>query len=433
MLNYRKQNSRYGRLVAKQPNFDPSCRSIVEASVLERKRPHYFLRSTEVYVASTVRLALPRHRLFPFSHYRTALDLDLHLLALFLSLSLSFQVVLLGDTNTGKTSLVLRFVEGYYRDAGRSSTVGAFFLTKRLTASNITCKLLLWDTAGQEQFQKLAVTYYRHAAAAILSYDVTNPRSLVRLRAWLDDLQRHTGIVPVPNKNNSLSNGNNGGGGVGGVSGSGGGSSHHPIGLAGRRQMVLAVVACKSDLPASPGLQEEAARLAASMGAIYIETSAKENINVGELFHALSEQVLQTYQDSIAAGIVEPAIPVTVHGGAVSHASPTSGGAGSRPSTHTASMSPGETHAFDSTGQAQRSSIASPKNASTNSKSSAPLSPMFQDEKKDDDLLNESGFSYNDDKGDSGSIGPNRITCDGIAGNILTCGATETGRSCVIL
>jgi GTPase SAR1 family protein len=366
----------------------------------------------------------------------TWIYLESTVLALFLSLSLSFQVVLLGDTNTGKTSLVLRFVEGYYRDAGRSSTVGAFFLTKRLTASNITCKLLLWDTAGQEQFQKLAVTYYRHAAAAILSYDVTNPRSLVRLRAWVDDLQRHTGIVPVPNNNSNHST-NNGGGGVSGVSVSGGGSSHNPIGMAGRRQMVLAVVACKSDLPASPGLQEEARRLAASMGAIYIETSAKENINVGELFHAVSEQVLQTYQDSIAAGITEPTIPVKLHGG-VSHSSPMNGGGAGAggPSPHNANMSTGEgtpvSQAAENTGQAQRSYIGSPNGANT--KSNAPSSPMFQDEKKDDDLLNESAFScQNDIAADNDSLGPNQITCDGIAGNILSCGSAETGRSCVIL
>ena len=42
-----------------------------------------------------------------------------------------FKVVMLGDTFTGKTSLVLRFAEGYFRESGRSPTVGAFFVTKR--------------------------------------------------------------------------------------------------------------------------------------------------------------------------------------------------------------------------------------------------------------------------------------------------------------
>jgi GTPase SAR1 family protein len=42
-----------------------------------------------------------------------------------------FKVVMLGETNTGKTSLVLRFAEGYFRESGRNATVGAFFVTKR--------------------------------------------------------------------------------------------------------------------------------------------------------------------------------------------------------------------------------------------------------------------------------------------------------------
>jgi hypothetical protein len=92
-------------------------------------------------------------------------------------------------------------------------------------------------------------------------------------------------------------------------------------------------------------------------------------------------------------------------------------------------------------GPAQRSSnISSPKSntknnrSNSNSKRNAPLSPMIYDEKKDDDLLNESGC-YDDNTGDGGGrLGPNRITCDGIASNMLTCGATDTaGKACVIL
>lgn len=98
-----------------------------------------------------------------------------------------FKVVMLGETFTGKTSLVLRFAEGYYRDSARNPTVGAFFITKRLTVSvpvkdgeepqPITAKLAIWDTAGQEQFKRLAPMYYKNAAAAIICYDVTSPKS----------------------------------------------------------------------------------------------------------------------------------------------------------------------------------------------------------------------------------------------------------------
>ena len=98
----------------------------------------------------------------------------------------------MGDSNSGKTSLVLRFAEGYYRDAPRNSTVGAFFITKRIqTSTGITCKIQIWDTAGQAQFRPMAPMYYRNAAAAIICYDVTSAQSYKVMRDWLDELHRN--------------------------------------------------------------------------------------------------------------------------------------------------------------------------------------------------------------------------------------------------
>jgi hypothetical protein len=96
---------------------------------------------------------------------------------------------MLGDTNVGKTSLVLRFAEGYYRESSRSPTVGAFFITKRVqTDAGITCKVQIWDTAGQSQFRKMAPMYYKTAAAAVLCYDVSNMNSFDCVKQWLDEL-----------------------------------------------------------------------------------------------------------------------------------------------------------------------------------------------------------------------------------------------------
>lgn len=96
---------------------------------------------------------------------------------------------MLGHTNVGKTSLVLRFAEGYYRENSRSPTLGAFFITKRLqTESGITCKVQIWDTAGQQQFRKMAPMYYKTAAAAVLCYDVSDVNSFDCVKDWLEEL-----------------------------------------------------------------------------------------------------------------------------------------------------------------------------------------------------------------------------------------------------
>eukprot|EP00587_Corethron_hystrix_P007300 CAMPEP_0113309036 /NCGR_PEP_ID=MMETSP0010_2-20120614/7245_1 /TAXON_ID=216773 ORGANISM="Corethron hystrix, Strain 308" /NCGR_SAMPLE_ID=MMETSP0010_2 /ASSEMBLY_ACC=CAM_ASM_000155 /LENGTH=244 /DNA_ID=CAMNT_0000164217 /DNA_START=123 /DNA_END=858 /DNA_ORIENTATION=+ /assembly_acc=CAM_ASM_000155 len=164
-----------------------------------------------------------------------------------------FKVVMLGDTNAGKTSLVLRFAEGYYREK-TASTVGAFFITKRIqTPSGITCKIQIWDTAGQEQFRAMAPMYYRTAAAAIVCYDVASRRSFDVLREWLDELRCNLGGTSI----------------------------------------VIAIAATKADLRARAEVaRTEAEALARELDAIYVDTSAKENIGVDKVFRKVAERVL---------------------------------------------------------------------------------------------------------------------------------------------
>ncbi len=166
-------------------------------------------------------------------------------------------------------------MEGSYRELGSQATIGAHFLTKRITVQqHIPCKLLLWDTAGQQQFSKLAKTYYQQAAAAILTYDVSQPQSLHRLRVWLDEVQQNT---------------------------------------QGQR-MVIAIAACKCDLDQSlhaPGLKEEAEKLAQSVDAIHIVTSARTNEGVHDLFQKIAESVWKWHQETCASG----GLPIPVHEG----------------------------------------------------------------------------------------------------------------------
>ncbi|XP_018412509.1 PREDICTED: ras-related protein Rab-20 [Nanorana parkeri] len=85
------------------------------------------------------------------------------------------KVVLLGDMNVGKTSLLHRYMERRFQDT--VSTVGGAFYLKQWGPYNIS----IWDTAGREQFHGLGSMYCRSASAIILTYDVSNMQSLLEL------------------------------------------------------------------------------------------------------------------------------------------------------------------------------------------------------------------------------------------------------------
>ncbi|XP_032775215.1 ras-related protein Rab-20 [Rattus rattus] len=85
------------------------------------------------------------------------------------------KIVLLGDMNVGKTSLLQRYMERRFPDT--VSTVGGAFYLKQWRSFNIS----IWDTAGREQFHGLGSMYCRGAAAIILTYDVNHPQSLFEL------------------------------------------------------------------------------------------------------------------------------------------------------------------------------------------------------------------------------------------------------------
>ncbi|KAL1282301.1 hypothetical protein QQF64_001104 [Cirrhinus molitorella] len=85
------------------------------------------------------------------------------------------KIVILGDINVGKTSLLHRYTERSFKET--LSTIGGAFFLKQWGPYNIS----IWDTAGREQFHGLGSMYCRGAEAIILTYDVTNWQSFVEL------------------------------------------------------------------------------------------------------------------------------------------------------------------------------------------------------------------------------------------------------------
>jgi small GTP-binding protein len=69
------------------------------------------------------------------------------------------KICVIGSSNVGKSSLLLRYTEDYY-DENYQATIGIDFKFKQMTYKEESIRLALWDTAGQEKFQTITKAFY---------------------------------------------------------------------------------------------------------------------------------------------------------------------------------------------------------------------------------------------------------------------------------
>jgi len=107
------------------------------------------------------------------------------------------KIAVVGPTGSGKSSLLLRYIEDTFRPSFLP-TIGVEFYKKAVKCSSDTVQLLFWDTSGQERFRDINSEYYRGCTAAIVVVDVTNESTLeLEVRKWRRELEQHTVDIPV--------------------------------------------------------------------------------------------------------------------------------------------------------------------------------------------------------------------------------------------
>jgi len=99
------------------------------------------------------------------------------------------KVIILGDTDVGKTSIANRYVNNTFTNTYKA-TIGADIFQKSLYIDDTEVFLTIWDTAGQERFQSLGPGYFRGADACMLVYDTTNAKSFESLKRWHSEFIR---------------------------------------------------------------------------------------------------------------------------------------------------------------------------------------------------------------------------------------------------
>ena len=107
---------------------------------------------------------------------------------------MSVKVILLGDTNVGKTSFVHQYVYGVALES-QTPTIGAAMISKYVNTQKFKGHLHIWDTAGQERYRSLVPLYYRGAHVAIIIYDITNKTSFISAQQSALKVQKHEDVV----------------------------------------------------------------------------------------------------------------------------------------------------------------------------------------------------------------------------------------------
>ncbi|XP_076888329.1 ras-related protein RABA6a-like [Bidens hawaiensis] len=182
-----------------------------------------------------------------------------------------FKTVLIGDSAVGKSNLLSRFAKDEFRIDSKP-TIGVEFAYRNVKVGDKIAKAQIWDTAGQERFRAITSSYYRGALGAMLVYDITRRGTFENLKKWLHELREY-----------------------------------------GNRDMVIVLVGNKSDLVDSREVEaEDGQSLAQIENLCFMETSAKENLNVEDAFHQMitkifeiaSQKSLESKEDVVAKQVI---------------------------------------------------------------------------------------------------------------------------------
>jgi len=100
------------------------------------------------------------------------------------------KLLLIGDSGVGKSCLLLRFSDDSFTPSF-ITTIGIDFKIRTIELDGKRIKLQIWDTAGQERFRTITTAYYRGAMGILLVYDVTDDKSFANIRNWIRNIEQH--------------------------------------------------------------------------------------------------------------------------------------------------------------------------------------------------------------------------------------------------
>ena len=139
------------------------------------------------------------------------------------------------------------------------SSIGVDFKTKQIEVNDRIIKMQIWDTAGHEKFRTITTSYYKSAHAIIVLYDITDESSFEHIKNWMIDIDKF-----------------------------------------GKQGVLKVLIGNKIDLEDERKItKEEGESMANKYGIKFFEVSAKDNINIDELFLDTAKCLIEKNENAV--------------------------------------------------------------------------------------------------------------------------------------
>ncbi|KAI4265311.1 MAG: hypothetical protein L6R38_009517 [Xanthoria sp. 2 TBL-2021] len=98
--------------------------------------------------------------------------------------SVVIKVGMVGDAQIGKTSLMVKYVEGSWDEDYIQTLAGVNFMEKTISIRNTEITFSIWDLGGQREFVNMLPLVCNDAVAILFMFDLTRKSTLNSIKEW---------------------------------------------------------------------------------------------------------------------------------------------------------------------------------------------------------------------------------------------------------
>ncbi len=170
-----------------------------------------------------------------------------------MSPSYLLKIVTVGAASVGKTSIIIRYSTGTFREH-YSPTLGVGFAYKKMEVDENKVNLQIWDLGSQDFLERTRANYYLGAQGVIFMYDVTSWESFNEVIEWKNEVDRNL-------------------------------EDYRAILLANKTDLIMDRVVSS----------EEGERVANQLGIPHIEVSVRLDKNVNDAFDMIARNIIDSF------------------------------------------------------------------------------------------------------------------------------------------